>query len=178
MQIIYKIVSCGAALMLLYAASFKIGSISHLRTTFRSLGLPESTVNVMAPGLVVFELVTGVVLAGFGPQRLAGGLLVVLSVGLFTAGIVALRRYEPIRCSCFSRHATTTLGRRQILLALPLIALAVVLVTGPDLAWSQRALWRLGAICTVGAALHLALMASDLRSLVGYRRAASSEFPA
>lgn len=178
MQVFGKLVSGGIALTLLYAASFKVASLSQLRTTLRSLGFSEPLAKLAAPGQVVFELIAGLALVGFLPQNVAGILVICFSVSLCGAGALALTRPTPIKCSCFSRYAETTLGKRQIVFAVPLSIVGFILIAGSDLSWTQQSALRLAAVCAAGVSLHFLFMASDIRELVGYRRAASSEYPA
>jgi hypothetical protein len=151
-----------AALFLLYAAAQKVVAPRSLRHTLTALRLPAAgVVAVVVPGLEITAAV-GLVVA---PHSVVVATLVAgLGLAFAGAGLVALRRGEPIRCACFGESDEATLGTRQ-LVALPVwLAVAAVGRYAPD--WGTPGLPQVTAVGLVLAALVTArsLVPSALRN--------------
>jgi hypothetical protein len=162
----------------LYAASFKTLDSTPLRTTLEQLGIPERLAPSAAILIPIFEVVVGLCVLGVAPNFVAVTLIIVAALAIGAAGFVALRLDKRIPCSCFSKYASTMLGRRQIITAFALVLAATGLsITNPQRDGLQAMAW-LGVVSCSGAAAHLVTALGDLRSTVRYRRWASSQYPA
>ena len=112
--------------VLLWAALEKARDLGAAASTLRQLGVPGRA-TVPAALVVLAELTVALALV-FRPDLLwtqAGVML--LAAAFAVAGLLALRRDEPVRCTCFGAGRRGYLGTRQIAALVPWAAGAAFL---------------------------------------------------
>jgi Methylamine utilisation protein MauE len=114
------------ASILLWAALEKARDPASTASTLRQLGAPASLAN--AAGLIILaELAVALGLV-FRPDSAVTQAGVVLLAGAFAlAGLLALRRDEPVRCTCFGSRRSGYLGANQVLALVPWVGGALFL---------------------------------------------------
>lgn len=139
--------------VLLRAAVEKVRDLRPTAATIRALGVPDSLASVVAASVTVAELAVAAAVL-FRPDATPTHLgIVALAVAFALAGLLALRRGEPIRCNCFGA-GSADLGKTQLLALAPWVTGAAVLRLGfaeaPDLTRS--------AVCFAATSLTLAAL--------------------
>jgi hypothetical protein len=125
--------------VLLRAAVEKVRDLRPTAATMRALGVPDGLASVAAASVTAAELsVAAAVL--FRPDATPTHLgIVALAAAFALAGLLALRRDEPIRCNCFG-PGSGDLGKTQLLALAPWLGGVAVLRLGfaeaPDLSRS------------------------------------------
>jgi hypothetical protein len=115
-----------SASILLWAGLEKARDPGALASTLRHLGLPATVAR--GAGLVIAaELGVGLAIVFRPDSLLTQGGVVLLAVAFALAGLLALRRDEPIRCTCFGPGSLGYLGVSQIVALVPWVGAAVVL---------------------------------------------------
>jgi hypothetical protein len=119
MDVLTGATALGLAAVLLWAGLEKTRSRGSLRTALRQLGMPQGAGSITASLVAAMEVVValGLVFVPGAPWTIAG--MVFLSTAFALAGLIALRRDEPIHCGCFGPGGWGSLGKPQIA-ALPL----------------------------------------------------------
>lgn len=129
MALLAQIAGIAMATVLFRAALEKVRKPGQLAATIRSLGAPIPVALPAALIVTLAEFIVGVALL-FRPENSLAQLGVVGLAAVFAlAGILALRREEPIVCSCFGTEGGY-LGVRQLLLFVPWAGAAMVLRYG------------------------------------------------
>lgn len=114
----------------LWAGLEKIRNLSPIVITIRNLGLSHQFAWQSALFLATAELVLGVAVL-FRPDFVLTHIGIVVLAGLFgIAGLIAIRRDEPIECSCFGVGGKGYLGITQIFALFPWFAGVAVLRLG------------------------------------------------
>jgi hypothetical protein len=118
------------AAVLLWAALEKARNPAPMATTIHSLGLPRRI--AWPAALLVAAAEIALAIAGlFRPDPALIHLGIILMAGLFAlAGLIALRRNELIRCSCFGIGGKGFLGVTQLIAFFPWLAGAAILRLG------------------------------------------------
>jgi hypothetical protein len=115
--------------VLLWAGLAKAANLEPMTATALALGLPRGIARPAALAVTAAEIVVAVALL-FRPGSSATQIGIVVLAGLFAlAGLIALRRDEPIACHCFGAGGKH-LGATQMIAFLPWLAGAGILRTG------------------------------------------------
>jgi hypothetical protein len=118
------------AAVLLRAAIGKARDVRSMAATIRALGAPRATARPGAMLVMATEIVVALAVL-FRPDATATQAGIVALAALFAlAGLVALHRDEPIRCSCFGAGGDGYLGVTQLIAFVPWIAGAAILRFG------------------------------------------------
>lgn len=124
--------------LFLGAATAKLEQPSLFAATLRELGIgPPALVRAGALLVPLAELAAGAALVVRPGAALALLPALVLVLAFAGAGLLAMTKRHPVRCSCWgARSAQSELGVRQVaVLPLWLSALALVARAGPGAAW-------------------------------------------
>jgi hypothetical protein len=177
---IRQLVAVLAGAIFLYAASFKWLDPRPLAGTLRSLGAPDRVAATLGRLAPLLEVAVGFTLLGLGDSAGRFGALLLALAGLAVggAGIIAIRKKEPIACSCFSAYASRPMGPRQVLSALGFLTCAAILFVSNPRFSQTEALVALSLAALGGGAAHAISSVRVALDLVGYRRAASITYPA
>jgi hypothetical protein len=120
------VVAAVAGSILLWAALEKARHPGGLAATLRHLGVPSTLVR--AAGLVIaVELGVGLGLVFRPDSLLTQGGVVVVASAFAVAGLLALRRDEPVPCTCFGPGSPGYLGVNQIAALVPWVGAAAIL---------------------------------------------------
>lgn len=162
---------------LLWAALEKARDPEATASTLRQLGVP-SPLALAAAGLVILaELAVGLGLV-FGPNSVVtqGG-VALLAAAFALAGLVALRRDEQIRCTCFGPGRRGYLGVPQVAALIPWAA-AVTILHAADMAppSPSEGASTLAAVALVMSGLRLAPVLGAWREARGDRRSARETY--
>lgn len=107
------------AAVLLGSAAAKVPATAEFASTIRRLGFASPAAGLLAPSVIVAELVAalGLLLSAESSWPLA--LVISLALAFAAAGLRALTLSEPVACTCFGGFGRSSrLGPRQVL-ALP-----------------------------------------------------------
>jgi len=134
--LIGTIVPTGMCGLFLVSAAKKLAMPRSVTRMVEDVGVPGRFVGVLAPALVVAELMAGVAAVWPATRVIAGTFTAVLGSSFGAAAGVALRAHRVVLCACFGT-SRTPLGMPQIL-RMPLFwaAAAVQIIVPP--AWSGR----------------------------------------
>jgi hypothetical protein len=170
-----QIAAIAMATVLFRAALGKARNLGELAATIRSLGAP-GPIGLPAALLVnVAEIIVAVALL-FRPENSLTQFGVVGLAAVFAfAGVLALRRDEPIACNCFGTEGGY-LGVRQLLLFVPWAGAAMVLHYGAPEVSPVRAAAFLAAIAGGLAAIRAVDILKALSEARGDRRSAEEMY--
>lgn len=133
MNLLATAVAAAVSALLLVAALEKARTPASTVATLRGLGVPHALALPATRLLTLAELGTAVAVLFAPSSTLTHVGIVALAAAFATAGVVALRSDQPIRCSCYGAGGGY-LGRRQVLALVPwLAAVAVLRVATPSL---------------------------------------------
>jgi len=119
-------VTVAMAAVLFRAVTEKARDLGPLAETIRALGAPPSIAPLAALAVTSAEILVALALL-FRPDATATHAAIVALAALFAlAGLLAMRRDEPIRCSCFG-SGSAVLGRAQLIALIPWIGGAAML---------------------------------------------------
>lgn len=126
MAILATAVALVGASILLVAGLEKARDPASTASTLRQLGLSATLANV---GVLIIpaELAVAVGLLFRPDSAVTQGGVVLLAGAFAVAGLLALRREEPVRCTCFGSGRSGTLGTNQLLALVPWVAGAAFL---------------------------------------------------
>jgi hypothetical protein len=114
------------ASILLWAGLEKARDPASTASTLRQLGVPARLTN--AAGLIIpAELAVALGLVFRPDSAVTQGGVILLAGAFALAGLLALRRNEPVRCSCFGSGWGGNLGRNQVLGLVPWVGGAAFL---------------------------------------------------
>jgi hypothetical protein len=123
-------VSVGMAGVLLWAGLEKARNLTPTVSTLIRLGIPPKLSSLTAKLLALAEAGVGFGLA-FCPQSVCTQIgVMTLGATFASAGLVALRREEPILCNCFGSGLNGRLGHRQVIALVPWLAGTAILHLG------------------------------------------------
>jgi hypothetical protein len=111
-------VALGGASLLLWAGLEKARDPASTASTLRQLGLSATLANV---GVLIIPAELAVALGlVFRPDSTVTQAGAILLAGAFAvAGLLALRRDEPVRCTCFGSRRSGYLGANQLVALVP-----------------------------------------------------------
>lgn len=176
MAILATTVALVGASILLWAALEKARDPGATVSTVRQLGAPAGLANA-AVLIIPAELTVALGLV-FRPDSAVTQAGVVLLAGAFAfAGLLALRRDEPVRCSCFGAGRGGHLGANQVLALVPWVGGAAFLHVAHLVAPSpSRGATMLAGVGLVMASLRLVPVLRAWREARGDRRSARETY--
>jgi hypothetical protein len=164
------------ASILLWAGLEKARDPASTASTLRQLGVPARLAN--AAGLIIAaELAVALGLVFRPDSAVTQGGVVLLAGGFALAGLVALRRDEPVRCTCFGSGRDGYLGTNQVFALVPWVGGAAFLHVA-DLAppSPSRGAAMLAAIGLAMAGVRLIPVLGAWREARGDRRSARETY--
>ena len=176
MAILATTVALVGASILLWAALEKARDPGATVSTVRQLGAPAGLANA-AVLIIPAELTVALGLV-FRPDSAVTQAGVVLLAGAFAfAGLLALRRDQPVHCSCFGAGRGGHLGANQVLALVPWVGVAAFLHVAPLVAPSpSRGATKLAGVGLVMASVRLVPVLRAWREARGDRRSARETY--